>query len=118
MIIALHLSAALASLALGPAIFFLRKGTPLHKVLGRAWGVLMLVTAVSSFWIARDGAFSWIHLLSAWVLVALGLAVYFIRRGNARAHRKFMFGTYAGLVAAGVAAVAAPGRTLHFFFFT
>jgi uncharacterized membrane protein len=89
-IIALHLAAALASLALGPAIFLLRKGTPLHRVLGRAWGLLMLVTALSSFWIAA---------------------------GNARAHRKFMVWTYVGLVAAGVAAVAAPGRTLHFFFF-
>lgn len=115
--IALHLSAALASLAVGPAILLLPKGTPLHKALGRAWALLMLVTAVSSFWILKNGQFSWIHTLSVVVLVNLGCALYSIRRGNARAHMKFMVGNYIGLVAAGIGAVAVPGRTLHFFFF-
>jgi uncharacterized membrane protein len=118
MIIALHLAAALASLALGPVILFLRKGTPLHKGLGRAWAALMLVTAVSSFWILKDGRFSWIHILSVVVLANLACAFYFIRRGNVRAHMKFMVGNYLGLLAAGIGAVAAPGRTLHLFFFT
>jgi uncharacterized membrane protein len=116
-ILALHLGAALASLALGPAIFFLRKGTALHKALGRVWAALMGVTALSSFWILKDGSFSWIHLLSIFVLANLACAIYFVRRGNARAHVKFMIGTYIGLVAAGVGAVAAPGRTLYVFFF-
>ncbi|HWA38616.1 MAG TPA: DUF2306 domain-containing protein [Burkholderiales bacterium] len=118
MIIGIHLSAALASLALGPALLFLRKGTPLHKGLGRAWAALMLLTAISSFWILKNGQFSWIHILSVVVLANLACAVYFIRRGHVRAHMKFMVGNYLGLVAAGVGAVAAPGRTLHFFFFT
>jgi uncharacterized membrane protein len=117
MIIAIHLAAALASLALGPAILLLGKGTPLHKALGRTWAALMAATAASSFWILKDGSFSWIHLLSVFVLANLACAVYFVRRGNARAHMKFMVGTYVGLVAAGVGAVAAPGRTLYGFFF-
>ena len=117
MTIALHLAAALASLALGLAVIFLRKGTPLHKALGRSWAGLMALAAVSSFWITRGGSFSWIHLLSVWVLIALGCAVYFIRRGNIAAHRKFMIGTYLGLIGAGAGALA-PGRALHFFFFT
>jgi len=117
MIIAIHLTAALAALALGPAVFLLRKGTALHKALGRGWAALMAIAAVSSFWILKDGSFSWIHLLSVFVLVNLLCAVYFVRRGNRRAHMKFMIGTYAGLVAAGVGAVAAPGRTLYLFFF-
>lgn len=115
--IAVHLSAALAALLLGGAVLSIRKGTNLHRRLGRAWGVLMLVTAASSFWITRNGQWSWIHLLSAWTLVSLALAVYHIRRGNVRAHRGFMVGTYLGLVGAGLGALA-PGRTLHFFFFT
>ena len=117
MIVALHLAAAIAALALGIAVLALRKGTWAHKALGRAWGALMLVVAISSFWITRDGAFSWIHLLSVWVLVSLACALYFIRRGNVRAHRGFMVGVYLGLVGAGLGALA-PGRTLHFFFFT
>ena len=116
MIVAIHLAAALAALLLGVAVLLLRKGTALHKVTGRAWGALMLVTALSSFWITRHGSFSWIHLLSAWVLVALGLAVYCVRRGNVRAHKGFMLGTYLGLAGAGLGALA-PGRTLYLFFF-
>jgi uncharacterized membrane protein len=76
----------------------------------------MLLTALSSFWITRDGQWSWIHLLSAWTLVSLASAIYAIRRGNLRAHRGFMVGTYLGLLGAGAGALA-PGRTLHFFFF-
>ncbi len=114
--IALHLGAALLALGLGLATLWLRKGTPLHKALGRTWAALMALAAVSSFWITRDGTFSWIHLLSAWVLVSLTCAIWHIRRGNVRAHQGFMVGTYLGLLGAGAGALA-PGRALHFFFF-
>jgi uncharacterized membrane protein len=117
--IALHLGAAVLALALGALMLSRRKGTPAHRLLGRLWAAVMVVVAVSSFWIMeiRDGAgFSVIHLLSAWTLVALALAVWFIRRGNVRAHKGFMIGTYLGLVGAGLGALA-PGRTLYLFFF-
>jgi uncharacterized membrane protein len=117
--IALHLAAALLGLALGAALLLRRKGTVSHRWLGRAWVGLMALTALSSFWILeiRDGAgFSVIHLLSAWTLAALFFAVRAIRRGNVRAHKKFMVGTFLGLVGAGLGAFA-PGRTLYVFFF-
>ena len=117
--IALHLAAAVLSLAIGALVLARRKGTRSHKLLGRVWVALMLVVALSSFWILelRDGAgFSVIHLLSAWTLVSLALAVYFIRRGNVRAHKGFMVGTFLGLAGAGLGALA-PGRTLYLFFF-
>jgi uncharacterized membrane protein len=72
----------------------------------------MLVVAISSFWIGG----SLIHLLSAWTLASLALAVYFIRRGNVLAHKGFMVGTFLGLAGAGLGALA-PGRTLYLFFF-
>jgi hypothetical protein len=53
-----------------------------------------------------------IHLLSVWTLISLALAVWFIRRGNVRAHRGFMIGTFIGLAAAGLGALA-PGRELY-----
>ncbi len=108
---ALHLAAAILSLTLGAVVLARRKG----KALGRAWVGLMLVVAISSFWILdiRKGTgFSMIHLLSAWTLVSLALAVYFIRRGNVRAHKGFMVGTFIGLAAAGLGALA-PGRFLY-----
>src|SRR6185503_6538149 len=60
----IHLSAALAALALGAAVFLAPKGTLLHRVSGRAWAGLMLVAAISSFWIKGNGSYSWVHLLS------------------------------------------------------
>jgi len=69
---------------------------------------------LSSFWIMelRKGAgWSWIHLLSVLTLVTLGCAIYFIRRGNVRAHQRFMVGTLLGLAGAGIGALM-PGRFL------
>ena len=110
MIIVIHLAAALLALIIGGAMLVRTKGTASHKLLGRTWVAVMLVVAISSFWIQRDG-FSWIHLLSIWTLVSLAAAVWFIRRGNVRAHQGFMVGTFLGLVGAGIGAFA-PGRLL------
>jgi uncharacterized membrane protein len=116
-VIGLHFAAALLSLVVGAVLLAREKGTTSHKRLGRLWMALMLVVALSSFWILeiREGAgFSVIHLLSAWTLVSLALAVHFIRRGNVRAHKGFMIGTFLGLAGAGIGALA-PGRTLYLF---
>ena len=110
--ITLHLSAAVLALLLGAVVLSSPKGTRRHKVLGRAWVGLMVLVAVSSFWIG----FSWIHLLSVWTLISLGCAIWFIRRGNVRAHRGFMIGTFLGLAGAGLGALA-PGRMLYVFLF-
>jgi uncharacterized membrane protein len=114
----LHLSAAIACLLIGALVLMRRKGTASHKLLGRIWVGLMVAVAVSSFWLLGlgKGSFSVIHLLSVWTLVSLALAIYFIRRGNVRAHKGFMVGTFLGLVGAGLGAMA-PGRTLYLFFF-
>jgi uncharacterized membrane protein len=114
-IVGMHLAAAVAAVLLGIGILFLRRGTPRHRWLGRLWVTAMAVTAASSFGIRELGAgrLSWLHALSAYVLVGLVLAVLAIRRGDVSAHRRQMLRLYAGLVIAGVAAVAVPGRVLN-----
>lgn len=73
-IIVTHLVAALAALALGSYVFLKPKGTVAHRTAGRVWAVLMLVTAVSTYWIRGNGSFSWIHILSViTVVVAAGI---------------------------------------------
>ena len=114
--IALHASAAIAALLLGAGVLRLRKGTRVHKVLGRSWVAVMLAVVLSSFWITREGSFSWIHALSVWTLVSLACAIYFIRRGDVRTHKYFMAGTFMGLAGAGLGALA-PGRLLHLLLF-
>ncbi len=112
--VGIHLTAAVAALLLGVGILLMRRGTPRHRRMGRLWVLAMALTAATSFGIRELGAgrLSWLHALSAYVLVGLVLAVLAIRRGDVKAHRQQMLGLYAGLVIAGVAAVAVPGRTL------
>jgi uncharacterized membrane protein len=112
-----HAALAATAVAIGIAVLMRTKGTPSHKLLGRIWVALMLGVALSSFWIfeIRKGAGpSFIHLLSAWTLISLACAVWFIRRGNVRAHKGFMVGTFLGLAGAGLFALA-PGRALYRF---
>jgi uncharacterized membrane protein len=93
-IILAHTLAALAAVALGAAMFLARKGTFTHRIAGRAWVVLMLVTALSSFWIKSSGSYSWIHLLSVAVPLLLAAGVYFAITGNLIRHRRMMTGIY------------------------
>jgi uncharacterized membrane protein len=114
-LVAMHALTALTAVAIGLVVLARRKGTASHKLLGRTWVALMVAVAVSSFWIfeiRRGAGPSFIHLLSVWTLISLAAAVWFIRRGNVRAHRGFMIGTFIGLAAAGLGALA-PGRALY-----
>lgn len=100
--IVIHLAAALTALALGARIFLAAKGTPAHRLLGRTWAILMLVTAVSTWWIRSNGGFSWIHALSVFSLFVLACGVYYAATGRITRHLWTMRGLYlGGLVLAG-----------------
>ena len=108
-------------MALG--FFARRKGTPLHKRLGRVYAGLILVTAAVALIMPAEvgprilGHFGFIHLFSILVLVCVPLAVYNIRRGNVSGHRFNMVGVYVGgILIAGTFAFM-PGRILHGWFF-
>ncbi len=112
----LHAWAAMAAFLLGLAVLFRRKGTPLHKAMGRTWVALMLAVSLSSSWIHELNqfmGFSWIHLLSILVLYSMTTAIFAIRRGDVRAHRIGMLSTFAGaLLIAGLFTLM-PGRIMH-----
>ena len=116
---AIHLTAVIPAVVIGVVQLSAKKGTRPHKALGWIWVLAMTVAAVSSFWIAnlsKGGGFSVIHLLSAWVLAMLVCAIGSIRRGNVRAHKRFMVGTLLGLFGAGIGALM-PGRFLNLLLF-
>ncbi len=116
---AIHLAAVVPAVAIGIAQMVMTKGTRVHRWMGWTWVLAMVVVAVSSFWILelRKGAgWSVIHLLSIWTLISLACAIWFIRRGNVRAHKGFMVGTLLGLAGAGLGALA-PGRFLSVLLF-
>ena len=108
-----HVVAAVTGVLLGAHQVWRRpRGDTRHRVLGRVWVVVMLWTAVTSFWIRHlgDGAFSWLHVLSVVTLVTVTLGVVNARRGNIPAHRGNMVGSWLGAVGAMVAATAVPDR--------
>lgn len=95
-VIVIHAAVALAALVLGALAFMRRKGTSGHRLLGRTWVALMLVTAISGFWIKSDGQFSWIHGLSVLIIFGLGGAVYCAISGNIVRHQRTMKGLFTG----------------------
>jgi uncharacterized membrane protein len=118
--IQIHVAAAVAAFALGGFVLFRRKGDRLHRLGGRAWVALMLVVAVSSFFIHTIrlwGMWSPIHLVSIGTMIALGYGVWLIRARNVIGHRNAMRSTYAGsLVVAGIFTFL-PGRIMYEVFF-
>ena len=115
-IVQIHAGMALAAVLLTLAIFTLRRGTSLHKGLGRIWVAAMAVVALSSFWITELrmlGPFSPIHLLSIYVLFQLVIGIRAARQGDIARHRAAMKGmAFWGLVVAG-AFTFFPGRTMY-----
>jgi len=83
--IQIHVATVVPAAIIGLVIFMRRKGTRLHKALGRLWVTLMAATAISSFFIHQInliGGFSPIHLLS--ILVLSGRT----DRGTSQDHEK------------------------------
>ncbi|RWD51930.1 MAG: DUF2306 domain-containing protein [Mesorhizobium sp.] len=111
-----HAFAALAALAIGGTQLALPKGTARHRVLGYVWAALMLVIAVSSFWIQQIrliGPFSPIHILSILVIVTAPPAVWYAHTHKVAAHRSAMIKLYLfALVGAGIFTLL-PGRIMH-----
>ena len=111
----LHAFAALGALGLGAAQLMSTKGTMPHRIRGYVWSALMLIVAVSSFWIQSlrlIGPFSPIHLLSILTLVTLPRAIYLARRGDVAGHRRIMLMLFwFALVGAGLFTLL-PGRIM------
>lgn len=113
-----HLATVVPAVPLGAWLLWRqRKGDTLHRIGGRIWALMMVVTAIDSFWIRTiTGGIGPIHLFSLLVLVQLPRAIWFAKSGQIDRHLKTMRGTYFGLIAAGVLAMA-PGRTLWMLLF-
>ena len=101
-IIWFHVACASASVVLGAWILGRRKGTTVHRWLGRFWVLLMLSTSLGSFLIQARGRFSLIHLLSVVTIIAISAAIYGALKHDLELHRKSMIGAYVGLIIAGV----------------
>jgi len=122
----IHWMAALASAVIGIGIFVRTKGTKLHRFMGRLYVVLMVITAVSAFFVRSVDPgetyslltnFSFIHLLIPLTLHSLYMAIRAIRNGDVEAHKKNMIYAYIGGIVIAGAFTFLPGRHMHSVFF-
>lgn len=113
----MHLLSVVPAVPLGAYVLIRRKGDRLHRLLGRIWALMMLVTALSTFGLrGLTGGFSWIHLLSLLVLVSIPRRVVAAILGNIAGHQRGMTMVYAGLVIASFFTFL-PGRLLGIWMF-
>ncbi len=114
--IQIHATAAIAAMVLGALVLFRKKGTPLHKAMGRVWAVLMLVVATSAVFINEIrliGPFSPIHAFVLLTYVGIAAGIWHIRRGNVLAHQATMKSVYLGALLLTGAFTLLPGRRMH-----
>ena len=111
-----HSIAAMLAVLLGGWQLFSEKGTRRHRIFGWAWVGLMIYVAGSSFFINELHFWRTLsppHVLSAWTLISLAIAVFQARRGNIRQHRLWMLSLYVlALLLTGIFTLW-PGRLLH-----
>ncbi len=73
----------------------------------------MYVVVLTSFGIRTiDGGFNWLHALSVLTFCTLTAGLLAIRKGNIKAHRGFMTGSYFGLLGAFVGVLSVPSRRI------
>lgn len=114
-----HLFTVLPAALLGTYLMFRPKGTAIHRLLGKIYMVLMLVTAIFSLFIPAAvgpqvlGHLGFIHILSFVVLISVPRAYVAARNHNLLQHKAAMAGVYYGGIIIAGGFTLAPGRYLN-----
>ncbi|PCE13872.1 hypothetical protein AUC47_06590 [Microbacterium sp. SZ1] len=111
-LIPIHAVAASFVILLGPVNFLRRRKDAAHRFLGRTFAVMMYFVCVSGLFIYEGGGFTVFHGLAIFTLITTTLGIRAIMRGDVKAHRGNMIGSWAGTVAAGTFAALVPGRAI------
>lgn len=114
----MHLGAIAPAFLMATFMMVTKKGTEVHKLIGRIYMVLMLFTAMVTLLMSAQvgprlfNHFGFIHLLSVLVLYCVPSAYWAIKNGNVKRHKWSMIGLYiGGLIVAGGFTLM-PGRML------
>ncbi|MFD1063414.1 DUF2306 domain-containing protein [Winogradskyella litorisediminis] len=119
----IHLITVVPCVFIGGYLLIVKKGTKLHKSLGRIYMILMLFTAILTLFMpAAVGStlfnhFGWIHLFSVLTIWTVPTAYLAIKKGNIKAHKRKMILLYFGALIIAGAFTLMPGRYLHQLFF-
>ena len=116
----IHLATILPAAVLGTYLLLARKGSPIHRQLGKAYMTLMGFTAVWTLFLPAEfgprlwNHFGLLHLLSVLTAWTVPTAWRAARRGDIRGHRSAMIQLYlGGILIAGAFAVLGQGRYLN-----
>lgn len=94
--IAIHIVTVLPCVPLGAYLLLSTKGTRLHKMLGKVWVSLMVVTAIAITFVRGGSDFSWIHIFVPITLLGAGQVVRTARKGDLASHRRNITRMYLG----------------------
>lgn len=116
--VAIHVSTVLPAIPLGGYVLLAAKGTKMHKLLGKIWVSLMVITASSAIFIQTSGGFSFIHVFIPMTFWASYKLIATARRGDMKGHKKEILSLYLGaLMIPGIASMAIPGRLMNVWLF-
>ena len=120
-LIAVHMSAAITAVLLGPFALWARLGRTtrprIHRALGYAWVTCMVAAALSAVFIRDFGlpniaGYTPIHLLIPLTFFSLYRAFQYLLAGNFQGHRKSMQWLYFSACLVAGAFTLLPGRYL------
>ena len=118
----LHLAAVVPAFVIGSYLLLTRKGTPVHRLLGKVFMLLMLGTALIAGLMPAAhplllGHFGVNHLFILPVAYFVPSAYLAVRRGDIRRHKASLLGVYFGALVLAGAFAFSPGRLLHHWLF-
>lgn len=111
-----HVYTVVPAALIGGYMLVARKGTPMHRLLGRIWIVLMIVTALASFFIHEldlFAGFSPIHVLSVLTLAGCVQAVRLARARRIHEHMRIVKSIYFGGIGIAGLFTLLPGRIMN-----
>ena len=111
-----HVLTVVPAALIGGIMLFRKKGTPVHRMTGRVWIALMVLTALSTFLIHTMkvwGPFSPIHLLSVVTLISAFEVIRSARARNFVRHQRVVKSLYFGAIGIAGFFTFMPGRIMH-----
>lgn len=112
----IHVATVVPAAVLGLVVFLRPKGNAIHRLLGKIWVALMIVTSLSTFFIHEIRmfyGFSPIHLLSILTIYGCLQSIRFARRGEIRRHMRITQSVYIGGIVIAGGFTFVPGRIMH-----